>query len=178
MEKNKNRFTAGDIAYIGMMLAVIEVCKLALSSVPNIELTSFWLIMFTLCFGKRIVVLVPAFIILEGAIYGMNLWWIMYIYVWPLLVIVTWLFRRMNSALFYAILSGIFGLSFGFLCSLPYFFVELPSGGFQTAVKTVYAYWITGLPWDAVHGLGNFVIMLILYKPIRRVMLRFSGRTT
>ena len=58
------------------MVAVIEVSKFALSGLPNIELTSFWLIMFTLFFGWKIVAVVPVFILLEGAIYGMHLWWI------------------------------------------------------------------------------------------------------
>ena len=39
-----------DITLIGMMVAVIEVCKIALSFLPNIERVSFWIIMFTLFF--------------------------------------------------------------------------------------------------------------------------------
>ena len=87
-----------DIAQIGMMIAIIEVCKFALSGLPNVELTSFWLIMFTIFFGWKIVVVVPAFILIEGAIYGMNLWWFMYLYAWPLLVGI-YVFQQLQQSL-------------------------------------------------------------------------------
>ena len=61
-----------------------------------------------------------------------------------------------------AMISGIFGLLFGFLCAIPYLFVSGLAGAF--------AYWIAGIPFDLIHGIGNFVIMLVLYYPIRTVM--------
>ena len=74
MEK-KSKVAIKDIALIGMMVAIIEVCKVALAWAPNIELTSFWIIMFTLFFGKRIIYVIPVFILIEGTMYGMHLWW-------------------------------------------------------------------------------------------------------
>ena len=74
------KVTAIDIALIGMMIAVIEVSKFALSGLPNIELTTFWIIMFTLYLGNRIFYVIPAFILIEGSIYGFHLWIIMYMY--------------------------------------------------------------------------------------------------
>ncbi len=159
-----------DIAQIGIMVAVIEVSKFALSSFPNIELTSFWLIMFTLFFGWKIVVIVPVFILIEGAFYGVHIWWIMYLYAWPLLVTIAWIFRKNESALLWAIISGIFGLSFGALCSIPYFVIGASSGGFIAGVRTAIAWWIAGIPWDFIHCIGNFLIMLVLYQPISRAM--------
>ena len=103
--KRLNDLKVLDVAQIGMMIAIIEVCKFALSGLPNVELTSFWLIMFTIFFGWKIVVVVPAFILIEGAIYGMNLWWFMYLYAWPLLVGITWLFRKVDSALFWCVIK-------------------------------------------------------------------------
>jgi energy-coupling factor transport system substrate-specific component len=32
------------------------------------------------------------------------------------------------------------------------------------------SWWIAGIPFDLIHGAANFVIMLLLYKPTRRVM--------
>ena len=93
-----NKMKTKDIALIGVMVAVIEVCKVVLAGIPNIELTSFWIIMFTLYFGKNTLFVIPVFILLEGAMYGINLWWIMYLYAWPLLALMTHLFRKMSSA--------------------------------------------------------------------------------
>ena len=53
MEKQRanRKITIRDIALIGAMVAVIVVCKEALNFVPNVELVSFWIILFTLFFG-------------------------------------------------------------------------------------------------------------------------------
>ena len=87
------KITVRDITLIGMMVAVIEVCKAALSFLPNIELTTFWLILFTLYFGRKILLVIPVFILIEGCIYGFGLWWVMYLYMWPLLVLLVWIFK-------------------------------------------------------------------------------------
>ncbi len=163
-----------DIAMAGMMVSIIEVSKMALMGLPNVELTSFWLIMFTLFFGWKIVVVVPAFILIEGTLYGIHLWWIMYLYAWPILVGITWIFRKKDSPLFWAILSGAFGLSFGFLCSFPYLFLETASGGLAAGLKYQLAWWVAGIPWDVVHCIGNFTLMLVLYLPVRKVMKKIS----
>lgn len=170
----KGKLVIKDIALIGMMVAVIEVCKVALSFLPNIELTSFWLIMFTLFFGWKIVFVVPVFILIEGAMYGVGLWWIMYLYAWPLLVLIAFLFRKQESMWFFCFLSSIFGFSFGFLCSFPYFFIGAVGNGVMAGIRSAFLWWIAGIPWDIVHGVGNFVLMLILYKPITMAMKRMK----
>lgn len=170
---NKSGISAKDIATIGMMVAIIEVSKFLLSFMPNVELTSFWLIMFTLYYGRKVALIVPAFILIEGAIYGMNTWWIMYLYIWPLLVILAWIFRKTESVFFWAIFSGIFGLCFGFLCSFVYFFIGFNTGGFSGGLATMIPWWIAGIPWDFIHAVANFVLMLALYVPIRSVMNRY-----
>ena len=43
-----------DIALVALMVAVIEVFKFAMMGLPNIELTSFWLILFSKNFGKKV----------------------------------------------------------------------------------------------------------------------------
>ena len=161
-KQNNSRVTIKDITIMALMVAIIEVCKFALAHIPNVELTSFWIIMFTLYFGARIFYIIPVFILIEGAVYGIHLWWIMYLYAWPLLAIVTLLLRKMKGTWEWSMVSGIFGLSFGLLCAIPYIFTSGIYGAF--------AYWVAGIPYDLIHGVGNFVIMLVLYNPINTVM--------
>ena len=56
--------TVRDITIIGIMVALIEVCKITMAALPNIELTTFWIIMFTLFLGKKSIFAVPVFILL------------------------------------------------------------------------------------------------------------------
>ncbi len=164
------RISIKDICLIGMMVAVIEVCKAALSFLPNIELTTFWLILFTLFFGRKIVLVVPVFILLEAFVYGFSDWVIMYLYIWPLLVLLTWIFRKQESVWFWSIFSGLFGLCFGVLCALTYVVFGMVDGGVLGGLQFGLAKWISGIPFDITHCIGNFVIMLLLYKPLRQLM--------
>ena len=105
---------------------------------------------------------VGVFLGAEGLLYGFGPWWIMYLYVWPLLWALALLFRRMKRRWQWALLSGLFGLAFGSLCALSY----LPVGG----LKMAFAWMVSGLPFDAAHGAGNFLLMLALYTPLRRAL--------
>ena len=103
-----------------------------------------------------------AFVGIECLIWGLGLWVIMYLYIWPLLSIVVQIFRKQKSVWFWSILAGIYGLLFGALCSIPYFFI----GGIRTAVT----WWIAGIPYDILHGISNFIICFILYYPLTKVL--------
>lgn len=171
----QNKMTAKDIALIGMMIAVIEVSKFALAQIPNVELTTFWIILFTLYLGKRIFYVIPAFILIEGAVYGFHLWWVMYLYAWPLLALVTMTMRKKHTYFGCTILSGVFGLLFGLLCAIPYIFVGWlgvngDGSGLLNGLRTAFTWWVAGIPFDLVHGIANLVIMLVLYYPVSKAM--------
>lgn len=156
------------------MVAIIEVCKVTMSYLPNIELTTFWLIMFTLFFGRKVAFLVPVVILLEGCMYGFGIWWVMYLYAWPLLVVIAYRFRKQSSVWFWSILSGLFGLFFGLLCSLPYFFIGAVGGGIVNGLYAAFSWWVAGIPFDLIHGIANFILMLVLYHPIRAIMKKIN----
>lgn len=159
-----------DIALIGIMIAIIEVSKQALLFLPNVELITFWVMMFTLFLGGKTLYAVFGFIFLEGFLFGIHIWWIMYIIIWPLLVLLTWVFRNNKSILLWSVISGIFGLLFGAVCSIPYIFIGAVDGGIINGLSMAFTWWIAGIPWDLVHGVSNFIIMLTLHYPIRRLM--------
>ncbi len=164
--------TVQDITLISLMVAIIEVSKVTMANLPNVELTSFWIIMFSLYLGKRIYYAVPVFILIEGLMYGMQIWWVMYLYAWPLLAFIARRFRKMDSALGWALVSGVFGLFFGALCAIPYFFIGAASGGLLNGLTYAFGWWVAGIPFDLIHGAGNFALMLVLYKPIKAALLR------
>lgn len=169
-----NKLKIRDMTLIAMMAAVIEVCKLTLASIPNVELTTFWIIMFSLYFGKRVYFVVIVFILVEGMVYGVHLWWIMYLYTWPLLVFITMRLKKYVSVWTLTFLSGLFGFLFGFLCSFPYFFIGLTKGSIMNGLKTAFAWWVAGIPFDILHGISNIVLMSLLYHPVMRMMNRYK----
>ena len=70
----------------------------------------------------------------------------------------------------WALLSAAFGIFFGLLCAPVYAF----TGGWAFAVS----WWISGIPFDLIHGAGNFVMALALFRPLRDLMERLYARLT
>ena len=156
------------LCLMAMMGTLLVVSKEALAFLPNVELVSLLTILFTLVFGKRTVGALAVFLLLEGVLYGFGTWWVMYLYIWPLLALLTWLFRWMKHAWQWAVFSGLYGLAFGTLCSLFY----LPVGG----LKMVIAWIISGLTFDLVHAGGHCLRALLLYHPLRKALDQLEKR--
>lgn len=156
------------LCLMAMMGTVMVVSKEALAFLPNVELVSLLTILFTLVFRRKAIGGLAVFLLLEGVLYGFGLWWLMYLYMWPILAGLTWLFRWMKHAWQWAILSGLYGLAFGTLCSLVY----LPMGG----VSMVIAWIISGFTFDLIHAGGNFLLALLLYIPLRKALDQLAQR--
>ena len=148
---------------LGLPLGVLlVVSKQAMSGLPNIEPVTLLVILFALELPRETPGAVTVFILLQGVLYGFGLWWAMYLYVWYLLALLAWLLRRMDNALGWAVFSGIYGLCFGGLCAAVYLVAKTPAFALS--------WWLSGLSYDAMHGMGNFVIMLLLYRPLRKAL--------
>lgn len=165
--ENKLKISVHDIALIGMMTAIIEVSKLALTFLPNVELVTFFIIMFTLFFGRKTIYAVIAFILIEISIYGIDTWVIMYFYIWPSLVLVVWLFRKIDSLWFFSIISAMFGFCFGAICAIPYIAIGTVGGDIRSGLLMAFNWWVAGIRFDIIHGIANFVLMMTLYTPVK-----------
>jgi energy-coupling factor transport system substrate-specific component len=166
---NHQKLTPREIAVMGVMVAVLEASVHAMAAIPNVEPVTLLLMLYTLFLGRKVAFVIAAYLMLEGCFYGFGLWWIMYLYIWPLLAFLTYILRRQRSAWVFAILAGLFGLFFGALCSIPYFFM----GGISSA----FAWWVSGIPFDLIHCVSNFALTLILFSPLRHCLerLKISG---
>ncbi len=158
---------ARSIVLMGVLGALLILMQVGLAVLPNIELVSLLVILYTLVFGKIALIPVLLFTLVEGLIYGFGLWWLNYLYIWPILVVVALLFKKQRSPVFWAIVSAAFGLFFGALCAIPYLFI----GGLPSA----FAYWVQGIPFDLLHCFGNGLVALLLYKPLLKLFERLSA---
>lgn len=153
-----------DITLIGICAAILVAVQLALSFLPNVELVSLLIVLFTKHLRSKTLYVIYVFALAEGLIFGFNVFWLTYLYVWTMLYVVTWLLREMESAVGWAVILGIYGLLFGTLCSVPHFFLLGFRGGLA---------WIaSGLYFDLLHCAGNAAGALLLYKPLDACLLR------
>ena len=159
-----------DIAVIGAMTAILLVAKVALDFLPNIELVTFLFIIYGLCMGKRVLFVLPVFVILQIALYPFGDWVYLYLWVWWIPVLAALLFSRVDNVIVWSIFSGVYGLLFGAFYALIYFVIGWAEGGVTFGLSTAFAKWISGIPFDLTHCIGNFAVMLVLYKPIRKTL--------
>lgn len=158
-----------EIILLAMLASILLISKEILAFLPNIELVSFLLILYTLALGWRLALLIAVvFSSLEIIIYGMGLWTVMYIILWPMLCLLTWLYRKwLINENRLALFSGLFGFFFGLFYEIPYFIVDFNLG---------FSVYLKGLPFDLVHGIGNYLVMLVLYQPLYCRFLKLIDR--
>ena len=151
-----------ELALFSVLGALTFAAKYVMSFLPNIEPVSLMVMLFAVLFGWKCLYPIYLYVTMELLFYGIGLWNINYLYIWVILAAGAYLMRKMTHPLGWALLSGSFGLLFGALCGI----VDVFIGGISYAA----AKWVSGIPFDIMHCTGNFVLALLLFKPIRELM--------
>lgn len=157
MENNK------ELVSMGFLSAILLIGQVGMSYLPNIEIVSLLIYIYTQVYRKKVFFIIYVFVFLEGCIYGFGLWWFGYLYIWSVLaLIVLRSGRQQTSVIMTAVILGAYGLSFGMLYALPYFI----AGGWAAG----FSYWVSGIPFDLLHCAGNVAVSLIYYRPLRTLL--------
>ena len=158
----KTGLPLGEVVLFGILGALTFALKFAMAGLPNIEPVSLLMMVFAVVFGLKALYPCYVYVAMEVLTFGIGTWNINYLYIWAILVVAAWLLRKTEMPLAWALLSGVFGLLFGVFCA-P---VDVVIGGWSYALSK----WISGIPFDVLHGAGNFVLALIMYKPLRKLL--------
>lgn len=158
----------GEMVLFASLGALTFALKVCMAFLPNIEPVSLLVMLFAVVFGWRGLYPTYVYVVMEILYFGLGTWNINYLYIWAVPAVAAVLLRKMDSPLGWALLSGGFGLAFGALCA-P---VDAVIGGFGYAVSK----WASGIPFDIAHCVGNFVIALVMFKPLRVLLEKLYRR--
>ena len=157
------------LCMLALCAPMIVAGKILLEPIPNVEIVTFFIILFTVVFGWSALFPVAIFVLEEGLRYGFAPhWYIFYCVIWPLLVVLTMLVKRRikESAIGWAVFSSIvFVPIFSFVTVFLLKTFRLLGADFS-----ILAYLIPEIPYDIAHIVGNFVVTLALFKPLYRVL--------
>ena len=156
------KLTVRELVLFAVLGSMTVAAKYVMSFLPNIEPVSLCVMLYAVVFGKKWVYPVYLYVLLEILFYGISLWNINYLYIWAVLGIAACRLRNMRGRLGWALLSGGFGLLFGGLCGI----VDVFIGGASYALTR----WVSGIPFDIAHCAGNFLLALLLFDPMRRLL--------
>lgn len=159
---DNTKLTLRDVALFGILGALTFGAKVVMSFLPNIEPVSLMVMVYTVVFGRKALYPIYIYVALEILFYGIQLWNINYLYVWLILALASWQMKKAEQPLAWALLGAVFGLFFGALCAPVYLF----TGGPAVALS----WWIAGIPYDLLHCAGNFVMVLLLFDPLRKLL--------
>ena len=164
----KKILTVREVTLFGVLAAMTFGAKVAMSALPNIEPVTLFLLVFGAVFGWKALFIAYVYVAAEILFYGIGTWNINYLYIWVFPALAGWLLRGWKNPVIWAVVSGFYGLMFGLLCT-P---VDLVIGGPGYAISK----WISGIPFDAMHCGGNFVLALLLFVPLRNLTQRLVQR--
>ena len=168
LDKPNKKLPLGEITLFGVLGAITFALQVAMSGLPNIEPVSLLVLVYAVVFGRKCLYPIYVFVVMEILFFGIQMWNINYLYIWALLALAAWFLRDMKHPLAWAVLAAAFGLLFGLLCAPVYLF----TGGLGYAIS----WWISGIPFDLMHCGGNFVMVLLLFAPLRELVENLYAR--
>ena len=164
--RRKRLLTVYELVLFAMLGALMFGSKVLMDALPNVHLVGMFIMVFTLVFRAKALIPIYIYVILVG-VYSGFAWWLPNIYTWAVLWGITMLLPRkmptMVACIVYPAVCCLHGLIYGTM-SAP-----VQALMFGLNFKQMIAWIITGLPWDAIHGVGNLCAgMLVL--PLSKVL--------
>ena len=160
-----------DMIVFAMLGAMLFAAKVVFEALPNIHPVAMLVMVITVVYRARALIPLYLFVVLFGAYYGFSVWWIPYLYIWTILWAVTMLLPRKMppkiALIVYPLVCGLFGLCYGALYAPAQ--AILFGYDWPTTIKWI----IAGLPFDALHALGNLAMGLLVY-PLSKLLARLN----
>ena len=146
-----------------LLSAILVVSKEVLSFLPNIEIVTCLLMVYTSVFSLKDSLWISfLFCLVQTLLYGIGTWTPVYFVIWPLFCCLFSLSKPIleKKVDYVALFGDLFGLLFGSFFAVPYLWI----GGFQGFI----AYLLNGLVFDCIHAVSNYILILLLYEPLKK----------
>ena len=167
------KITTRELTVFGLLGALMYTSKVIMEALPNVHLLGVFTIAFTVVYRKKALYPIYIFVLLLGIFNGFSMWWIPYLYLWTVLWGVTMLLPKNMPKKLRPIVYMLVNAAHGFLYGTLYAPAQAVMFGLNFE-KTI-AWIIAGLPWDAVHGVSNFICGLLIVPII--TVLHMAGNS-
>jgi len=166
-----------NIALIAVLAAMVVGGKFALQMIPNVEIVTLLLMLFTFVFGLvRGLSVALIFCLLDMVLYPFSVdVAVAYFNYWPFLVAITWILNNVGlkkevkkgrSEYINAFVAAGCTVLFGVITS---FFFSVFYG---TPFVAVY---IRGIIFYAIQTVSNFILLLFLFKPLSKLLFKLKA---
>ena len=174
MKNSRFASASKKVATVGICAATIECAKLALASLPNVEVVTLLCALYGYTFGWWGILSTVVFVCIEPIIWGFGSWVITYFIYWPLLALAFMLLRkaRVRSRILLTATALIFTFFFGILSSLVD--VGLFSGYFDRFFYRFGIYYARGFTFYLIQLATNAVVFPTMFIPMHKMLLKIN----
>ena len=157
------------------MLATLMFCsKILMEALPNIHLLGMLTMTYTIVLRKKALIPVYVYVLLNGLYGGFSMWWVPYLYIWTILWAVTMLLPRNMpkkiACVVYPVVCALHGFLFGLL------YAPAQAIMFGLNGEQLVAWLVSGISFDIIHGIGNFVAGLLIL-PVSEFLKKLFRKT-
>jgi energy-coupling factor transport system substrate-specific component len=156
-----------DLTLIALLSAILFVQQLALSMLPNIQFTTLLIVLYTKVLGfKKTTLIIFIHVIISNFFspYGtVNPMFLPSMFIaWMLIPIsLNTIFKKVDSAFTLAFIGFVFGFIYGWT------FIPISVYILDAPLK---AYFLMDLPFEIIMAISNFLTILWLYDPLKKVL--------
>lgn len=162
----EKHYSTRKIALLGMLTALIYVSRVSLAFLPNVQPMTTILIVITLAMSVKdgLIVAILSLIVTNISM-GFGVWTLAQIVSFTIVIFVMSAFRKIYTkvpVIIMAMVCGLMGVLYGLIISL----VQAPFFGWIS----FFPYYISGIPYDMFHAIGNFCFYIILAPTIDKLI--------
>lgn len=157
----QNNYSVRKLTFLALTAAAAIVGRTLFISIPNVQPVTDIVLVMTLYLGLWEGFSVAMVTIMITNLYmGMGIWTVFQIITYGVIVLITWLFRRLLKKTFILqiVHSVLAGILYGFIISL------LQAVSFM-GMDRFLPYYAAGIYFDLLHGIGNG-ILYIIFVPV------------
>ncbi|MDR0426679.1 MAG: hypothetical protein LBH24_05890 [Clostridiales bacterium] len=160
------------IALIAVMAATLIGGKIALASLPNIEIVTLLCALYGYVLGPIGIASIGIFIPCEILIWGPGPWVVSYCVYWPLVCVVFYILRKaqVKNRWLLTLTAAVLTVFFGFFAGLVD--VGLFMGFYDNFWLRFSIYYMRGIGYCAIHVACNIALFSTAFVPIKQVLVR------
>jgi hypothetical protein len=155
------KMTVRKLTMIAMVVALCSTIRISFSYLPNVTPITTIYLLICLNFGLSEAIIIADMTIIVTSLYlGMGYWVPGQLLAYSLIIFLYWLVMRIDffeRLVMQGILAFVLGLIYGIVISAFMSFV--------LKISSFEIYYLAGLPFDLMHGIENFLFMLLIFRP-------------
>lgn len=176
---NNTIFHIKKLVLIALFGAFLNAFKFFLMYIPNVEIITLLIVVFTYVFGLGIGIgATIVFCVMEGLLWGFDpTWLISYFIHWPTIALVAFFIKKggLKNPIIIALIISVVTALFGFQSTFIYMLTggALKSTNFFSRYLTFYA---AGIKFYLVHILSSFISIVAGFTPIVNILVKLKTK--